>query len=84
MKLSSMLLNTLKEDPRDADVPSHRLMLRAGMIKRLASGIYSYLPYGLKALRRVENIVRDEMNRAGSQEVLLPGVQPAELWKESG
>jgi len=84
MKLSSMLLNTLKEDPRDAEVPSHRLMLRAGMIKRLASGIYSYLPYGLKALRRVENIVRDEMNRAGSQEVLLPGVQPAELWKESG
>ncbi len=84
MKLSSMLLNTLKEDPRDAEVPSHRLMLRAGMIKRLASGIYSYLPYGLKALRRVENIVRQEMDNAGSQEVLLPGVQPSELWKESG
>ncbi|MCD6569420.1 MAG: proline--tRNA ligase, partial [Deltaproteobacteria bacterium] len=84
MKLSSMFLNTLKEDPKDADVISHKLMLRAGMIKKVSSGIYSYLPYGLAALRKVEAIVREEMNNIGAQEVLLPGVQPAELWEESG
>ena len=84
MKLSSMFLNTLKEEPRDAEVVSHKLMLRAGMIKKLASGIYSYLPYGLKAIRRVETIIREEMNAAGAQEVLMPGVQPGEIWKESG
>ncbi|MBN2298423.1 MAG: proline--tRNA ligase [Deltaproteobacteria bacterium] len=84
MKFSSMFLHTLKEEPRDAEVVSHKLMLRAGMIKKLASGIYSYLPYGLKALRRVETIIREEMNAAGAQEVLLPGVQPGEIWKESG
>ncbi len=84
MKFSSMFLYTMKEVPREAEVISHKLMLRAGMIKKLASGIYSYLPYGLKALRRVETIIREEMNAAGAQEVLLPGVQPSELWKESG
>ena len=84
MKFSSMFLHTLKEDPREAEVISHKLMLRAGMIKKLASGIYSYLPYGLIAIRKVEAIIREEMNAAGAQEVLLPGVQPAELWKESG
>ncbi|HHO75624.1 MAG TPA: proline--tRNA ligase, partial [Deltaproteobacteria bacterium] len=84
MKLSSMFLNTMKEEPRDAEVISHKLMLRAGMIKKLASGIYSYLPYGLKAIRRVETIIREEMNAAGAQELLMPGVQPGELWKESG
>ncbi len=84
MKLSSMFLHTLKEDPRDAEVISHKLMLRASMIKKLASGIYSYLPYGLKALRKVEKVIREEMNTAGAQEVLMPAVQPSEVWKESG
>ena len=84
MKLSSLFLHTLKEDPRAAEVISHKLMLRAAMIKKLASGIYSYLPYGLKALRKVENIIREEMDAAGAQEVLMPAVQPAEIWKESG
>ncbi len=84
MKMSSFFLHTLKEEPRDAEVVSHKLMLRACMIKKLASGIYSYLPYGLKALRKVEKIIREEMNAAGAQEVLLPAVQPSEIWKESG
>lgn len=84
MKLSSMFLHTLKEEPRDAEVISHKLMLRASMIKKLASGIYSYLPYGFKALKKVEAIIRQEMNVAGAQEVLMPAVQPAEIWKESG
>jgi len=84
MRLSHLFLHTLKEEPRDAEVLSHKLMLRAAMIKKLASGIYSYLPYGLKALRKVEAIVREEMNAAGAQEVLMPGVQPSEIWKESG
>ncbi|HVN70643.1 MAG TPA: proline--tRNA ligase, partial [Desulfomonilia bacterium] len=77
-------LHTLKEEPRDAEVVSHKLMLRACMIKKLASGIYSYLPYGLKAIQKVEKIIREEMNNAGAQEVLLPAVQPSEIWKESG
>ncbi len=84
MKLSEMFLSTHKEDPRDAEVVSHKLMLRSGMLRKLSSGIYSYLPYGLKAIRKVENIVREEMNAAGAQELLMPGVQPAELWEESG
>ena len=84
MKFSSMFLHTLKEEPREAEVISHKLMLRAGMIKKLASGIYSYLPYGLRAIRKVEAIIREEMNAAGAQELLMPGVQPAEIWKESG
>lgn len=84
MKLSQMHLPTLKEDPAEAEIISHKLMLRAAMIRKLAAGIYSYLPLGLRALRKVENIVREEMDRAGAQEVLLPAVQPAELWEESG
>ncbi len=84
MRFSRMHLPTLKEVPSEAEVISHRLMLRAGMIRRLAAGIYSYLPLGLLALRNVEEIIRQEMNRAGAQEVLLPAVQPAELWQESG
>ncbi len=84
MRYSKFFLPTLKEVPSEAEVVSHKLMLRAGMIRKLASGIYSYLPYGLKALRKVEQIVREEMNRADAQEVLLPMVQPAELWKETG
>ncbi len=84
MRFSRMHLPTLKEVPAEAEVVSHRLMLRAGMIRRLAAGIYSFLPLGLLALRNVEEIIRQEMNRAGAQEVLLPAVQPAELWQESG
>ncbi len=84
MRFSRMYLPTLKEDPSEAEIVSHRLMLRAGMIRRLAAGIYSYLPYGLMAIRNVETIIREEMERAGAQEVLLPAVQPAELWQESG
>jgi prolyl-tRNA synthetase len=83
MRYSHYLLPTLKEVPSEAEVPSHQLMLRAGMIRKLASGIYSYLPFGLRSIRKVEAIVREEMNRAGAIEVLLPFVQPAELWQES-
>lgn len=83
MRYSKYLLPTLKETPAEAEVPSHQLMLRAGMIRKLTSGIYSYLPYGLRAIRKVEEIVREEMNRAGAIEVQLPMVQPAELWQES-
>ena len=84
MRYSQTLLPTLKEVPAEAEVTSHRLMLRAGFMRKLTSGIYSYLPYGLAAIRKVENIVREEMNRAGAQELLLPMVQPADLWIETG
>ena len=84
MRFSQLLLPTLKENPAEAEVVSHRLLLRAGFIRKLASGIYSYLPLGLAAIRKVEQIVREEMNRAGAQELLLPVVQPADLWIESG
>ncbi len=84
MRFSRMYLPTLKEEPAEAEVVSHKLMLRAGMIRKLAAGIYSYLPLGLLAVRNVEQIIREEMARAGAQELLLPGVQPAELWQESG
>ena len=83
MRYSQYLLPTLKEIPSEAEVPSHQLMLRAGMIRKLASGIYSHLPFGLRSIRKVETIIREEMNRAGAIEVLLPFVQPAELWQES-
>ena len=83
MRYSQYLLPTLKEVPSEAEVPSHQLMFRAGMIRKLTSGIYSYLPFGLRSIRKVEEIVREEMNRAGAIEVLLPFVQPAELWQES-
>ena len=84
MRYSRLLIPTLKENPAEAEAASHILLFRAGMIRKLASGIYDYLPLGLRVLRKVENIVRQEMNRAGAQEVLLPAVQPAELWQESG
>jgi prolyl-tRNA synthetase len=84
MRYSQTLLPTLKEVPAEAEVTSHRLMLRAGFMRKLTSGIYSYLPYGLAAIRKVENIVREEMNRAGALELLLPMVQPADLWVETG
>jgi prolyl-tRNA synthetase len=84
MRYSRFFLPTLKEVPAEAEVISHKLLLRAGMIRKLASGLYSYLPLGLRSLRKVEKIIREEMNRAGAQEVLLPMVQPSELWQESG
>lgn len=84
MKWSKAHIPTLKEDPSDAEVLSHKLMMRAGFIRRLGSGTYSYLPLGLKVLRKIENIIREEMNNAGAQEVLLPAMQPAEIWKKTG
>ena len=84
MRLSHYPLSTLKETPADAEVVSHQLMLRAGMLRKQAAGIYSWLPLGLRVLRKVEQIVREEMDRAGALELLMPAVQPAELWQESG
>jgi len=84
MRTSQYLLSTLKETPANAEVISHQLMLRAGLVRNLASGLYTWLPTGLKVLRKVENIVREEMERAGALEVLMPMVQPADLWEESG
>lgn len=84
MRYSTYFIPTLKEDPADAEVVSHKLMVRAGMIRKLAAGIYNYLPLGLRSISKVENIVREEMNRAGAIELLMPAVLPAELWKESG
>ena len=84
MKASQFFVSTLKEAPADAEVTSHQLMMRAGMIKRLGAGIYNYMPMGLRVIRKVEAIIREEMNRAGAVELLMPVVQPAELWQESG
>ena len=84
MRTSNFPLQTLKEVPADAEIASHRLMLRAGLIRKLAAGLYTWLPLGLRVLRKVEDIVRQEMDRAGALEVLMPAVQPAELWQESG
>ena len=83
MRASNLLISTLKETPADAEIVSHQLMLRAGLIRRLASGLYTWLPMGLKILRKTEAIIREEMNNSGAQEVLMPAVQPAELWQES-
>lgn len=84
MRFSRSYIKTLKETPREAEVISHQYMLRAGMMKRLASGVYNYLPLGYRVLKKVENIVREEMDRAGAQEIFMPVLQPAELWQESG
>ncbi|HEY4540764.1 MAG TPA: proline--tRNA ligase [Noviherbaspirillum sp.] len=84
MRASRFFISTLKEAPSDAEIISHKLMMRAGMIKRLGSGIYTYMPLGLRVIRKVENIIREEMNRAGAIELLMPVVQPAELWQETG
>jgi prolyl-tRNA synthetase len=84
MRISKYLIATLREAPAEAEIISHQLMLRAGMIRRIASGIYTWLPMGLRVLRKVEAIIREEMDRAGAQELLMSGVQPAELWEESG
>jgi prolyl-tRNA synthetase len=84
MLFSKTFIPTIKEDPKEAEVVSHKLMLRAGFIRRLSSGIYTWLPLGLRSLRKVEQIIREEMNRKGAQEILMPSVQPKELWVESG
>ena len=84
MRASRYLIATQKETPADAEIISHQLMLRAGMIRKLAAGLYTWLPMGLRTLRKVERIVREEMDKSGAQEVLMPAVQPAELWEESG
>ncbi|MBK7263520.1 MAG: proline--tRNA ligase [Rubrivivax sp.] len=84
MKASQTFVSTLKEAPADAEIVSHQLMMRAGMIKRLGAGIYSYMPMGLRVIRKIEAIIREEMNRAGAVELLMPVVQPAELWQETG
>ncbi len=84
MLLSHYPINTVKETPSEAEIISHKLMLRAGLIRRIAAGIYTWLPFGLRTLRKVEAIVREEMNRAGALELLMPAIQPAELWQESG
>ena len=84
MRASEFLLSTLKETPADAEVVSHQLMLRAGLIRRVAAGIYNWMPMGLRVLRKVEQVVREEMERAGALELTMPVVQPGELWEESG
>ncbi|MGZ8851357.1 MAG: proline--tRNA ligase, partial [Thermoanaerobaculia bacterium] len=84
MRWSNYFINTLREVPADADVISQKLMMRAGMIRKVAAGIYTYLPLGLRSIQKLEAIVREEMNRAGSTELLMPAIQPAELWMESG
>ncbi|KAG1694744.1 Proline--tRNA ligase [Nymphon striatum] len=84
MKVSHFPISTLRETPADAEIKSHQLMLKAGMIKRVSSGLYTWAPFGLKVMRKVENIVREELNKAGLVELLMPTVQPAELWEESG
>ncbi|MDX8399248.1 MAG: proline--tRNA ligase [Gallionellaceae bacterium] len=84
MRASQFFISTLKEAPSEAELPSHRLMLRAGYIRKLSSGLYTWMPLGLRVLRKVEGIVRDEMNKSGGIELLMPAVQPAELWKETG
>src|SRR3989338_870946 len=84
MRVSQFFISTLKEAPSEAELPSHKLMLRAGYIKKLASGLYTWMPLGLRVLRKVENAVREEMDKSGGIELLMPAVQPAELWQETG
>src|SRR5437868_7377899 len=84
MRASRFFVSTLKEAPSDAEIVSHKLMMRAGMIKRLGSGIYTYMPVGLRVIRKVEAIIREEMNKAGAIELSMPVIQPAELWQETG
>jgi Prolyl-tRNA synthetase len=84
MRFSQYYIPTLKEAPADAEVISHQLLVRAGMIRKLTSGIYTYLPLGVRALEKVSRIVREEMNKAGALEILMPTVQPSDLWEESG
>ena len=84
MKMSKLFVQTLRENPSDAEVVSHKLLVRAGFIRKLTSGVYNYLPLMWRVLKKIENITREEMDRAGAQELLMPFVQPQELWEESG
>src|SRR5436305_13773034 len=84
MRWSQNLIPTLKETPADAEILSHKLLLRAGLVRKLTGGLYTFLPLGLLALRKIEQIVREEMNRAGALEVLMPAVQPPDIWQQSG
>jgi prolyl-tRNA synthetase len=84
MRWSRTLINTLRDDPQEAEIASHKLMVRAGLIRKLSGGLYTFMPFGVKALHKVSQIVREEMNRAGAQEILMPAMQPAELWERSG
>ena len=84
MRASHFFISTLKEAPADAEIISHKLMVRAGMIRRLGLGIYAYMPMGLRVIQKIENIIREEMNKAGAIELLMPIVEPAELWQETG
>src|SRR5690606_35415698 len=84
MYWSHLLIPTLKEVPSDAEILSHQLLVRAGLVRKLAGGLYTFLPLGVRILRKVENIAREEMNRAGAQEVLMPALQPPEIWEKSG
>ena len=84
MKWTKALIQTLREDPGDAEIDSHKLLVRAGLVKKVAGGLYTYLPLGMRVLNKVQRIVREEMDRAGAQEVVMPILQPAELWKTSG
>ena len=84
MRTSQFLLATVKETPNEAELISHQLMIRAGMIRKLAAGIYNWLPLGFRVLKKVEAIVREEMDRIGAQEILMPSIQPSELWIETG
>ncbi|MBO6257110.1 proline--tRNA ligase, partial [bacterium] len=84
MKMSNMFVQTMREFPSDAEVVSHKMLARAGYIKKLTSGVYTFLPLMWRVLKKVENIIRDEMDKAGAQELLMPFVQPKELWEESG
>src|ERR1035441_183025 len=84
MRWTQTLIPTLREAPADAEIVSHKLLLRAGLIRKLAGGVYTFLPLGLRALRKVEQIVREEMDRAGAIEVLMPALQPTEIWQQSG
>ena len=84
MKWTKSLIQTLREDPGDAEIDSHKLMVRAGLMKKVAGGLYTYLPLGMRVLNKVQQIVREEMDRAGAQEIVMPILQPAELWKTSG
>src|SRR5437667_2639654 len=84
MRWSQTFVPTLKETPADAEIPSHKLLLRAGLIRKLTGGLYTFLPRGLRALRKVEQIVREEMDRAGALELLMPALQPPDIWQKSG
>src|ERR1700761_7455563 len=84
MRWTQTIIPTLKETPADAEITSHKLLLRAGLVRKLTAGLYTFMPLGLRALRKVEQIVREEMNRAGALELLMPALQPPEIWRKSG